>query len=218
VNLDEIVSVRLAAGGASALWEVLTAVGRQLTGAVRVVVVRGEGADFFHDMASDPGPPPPGAVSWLRRPDLIAVAAIAGRATGAGLDVAFACDLRIAAADAELALTAGAAGTEGDGTGVEPGLETVARLGDLVGAARALELALTGRRVSGLEAATIGMVNQAVRHDQLDHAVDAVVAAVLRRPRASVTQTKALLAAPEADRRRHTDDLVAGVKLASGET
>jgi enoyl-CoA hydratase/carnithine racemase len=215
VSLDEIVSVRLAAGGGSALWEALTAVGRRLTGAVRVVVVRGEGADFFHDMASDPGPPPPGAVSWLRRPDLIAVAAIAGRATGAGLDVALACDLRIAATDAELAVTPE---TAGDGTGIEPGLETVARLGDLVGAARALELALTGRRVSGLEAATIGMVNQAVRHDRLDHAVDAVVAAVLRRPRASVTQTKALLAAPEADRRRHTDDLVADVKLASGES
>jgi enoyl-CoA hydratase/carnithine racemase len=215
VNLDEIVTVRLAAGGASALWEALTAVGRRLTGAVRVVVVRGEGADFFHDTAPDPGPPPPGAISWLRRPDLIAVAAIGGRATGAGLDVALACDLRIAADDAELALTAG---TAADGAGVEPGLETVARLGDLVGAARALELALTGRRLTGFEAAAIGLVNDSMPHDRLDPAVDAAVAALVRRPRASATQVKALLAAPEAARRRHTDDLVAGVKLAAGES
>lgn len=210
---EAVVTVRLAADAAPALWEALAAVGRRLTGDVRVVVVRGQGADFFHDPAADPGPPPPGAVAWLRRPDLVAIAAIAGRANGAGLDVALACDLRIAADDAELAVAAGA-----DGATVEPGLETVARLGDLVGVARALELALTGRRVSGLEAATIGLVNQATPPDRLDHAVDAAVAALVRRSRASATQIKALLAAPEAARRRRTDELVAGITLAVSES
>lgn len=210
---EAVVTVRLAPDGAPALWEALGAVGRGLTGDVRVVVVRGHGADFFYDTAADPAPPPSGAIAWLRRPDVVAIAAIGGRANGAGLDVALACDLRIAADDAELAVAAGAAGAT-----VEPGLETVARLGELVGVARALELALTGRRVSGQEAATIGLVNHATPPDRLDHAVDAVVAALLRRSRASTTQIKALLAAPEAARRRHTDELVAGIALAASES
>jgi len=207
-----VVNVPLVADGA-ALWEALAAAGRRLTGDVRVVVVRGEGAHFFYDAPADPGPPPPGAIGWLRRPDLVAIAAIGGRASGAGLAVALACDLRIAADDAELTVAAGAGGAT-----IEPALETVARLGDLVGAARALELALTGRRVSGLEAATIGLVNQSTPPDQLDHAVDAAVAALVRRSRASATQIKALLAAPEADRRRRTDELVAGITLAVSES
>ena len=210
---EAVVTVPLVADGAPALWEALAAVGRRLTGDVRVVIVRGEGADFFYDTTADPAPPPPGAIAWLRRPDLVAIAAIRGRANGAGLDVALACDLRIATDDAELAVAAGAGGAR-----FESALETVARLGDLVGAARALELALTGRHVSGLEAATIGLVNQATPPDQLDHAVDAAVATLVRRSRASATQIKALLAAPDADRRRRTDELVAGITLAVSES
>lgn len=216
--LDEIVTVRLAVGSAGTLWDAVAAVGRRLTGDVRVVVFRGEGPDFFDETGSmaasashRAGPPGPGAVSWLRRPDLVTVAVIAGRATGAGLDVALACDIRVAADDAELAVP----------TGADPGfgldLPTVAVLREVVGAARALEIALTGRRISGREAATIGLVSLAVPGDRLDSVVDELVAAVLRRPRAVATQAKALLAASDADHRSRTDDFVAAVQLAAGE-
>ena len=43
------------------------------------------------------------AIDWLSRPDVITVASVSGRVTGAGLDVALACDLRVVADDAQLA-------------------------------------------------------------------------------------------------------------------
>jgi enoyl-CoA hydratase/carnithine racemase len=200
----EVVTVSLPGGSAPALWQALTAAGRRLTGAVRVVVLSGEAADFF-DGATVEGlhdEPPAVAVDWLGRPDLITVAAINGRATGAGLDVALACDLRIVAYEAQLAPSRSVGG--------------IARLGELMGYPRALAFLLAGEAISGRQAFVSGLANLSVESQMLDATVADMVATVLRTPREVATVAKAVLRESAADGRRSAD-LAAGVRLAANE-
>ncbi|MDP9101218.1 MAG: enoyl-CoA hydratase/isomerase family protein [Actinomycetota bacterium] len=163
----------------------LAAVGRSLTGDVRVVVVRSEGADFL-DL--------PGLVDadWLGRPDLVSVAAVHGRAAGAGFALALSCDLRLAAEDAQLCPTALSNQAASPPPG--PSLSGTAALVDLVGRSRALELMLTARRLGAREAEALGLVNLVVPRAELSGAVEDLVAALLAVPRPVATEVKALVA------------------------
>jgi enoyl-CoA hydratase len=151
----------------------------------------------------------------LRRPDLITIAAVAGRATGAGLFLSLACDLRIAVDDASFAIGDNAPAGVGFATAI--GAQGAARLADALGYPQALELVLTGRRLSGRQAAAHGLVNLAVPADALDSALADLVAAVLSTPRAAATQALALLASSGEDRRHRSEHVAAGIRLASGE-
>ena len=51
--VEQVSTVSLPGGGTTALWEALVAAGRSLTGATRLVVLRGEAADFFAGAAAD---------------------------------------------------------------------------------------------------------------------------------------------------------------------
>ncbi|HWH02032.1 MAG TPA: enoyl-CoA hydratase/isomerase family protein, partial [Pilimelia sp.] len=128
------------------------------------------------------------AFTWLRRPDLITIAAVAGPAVGAGLQLALACDLRVLAEDAELAMPEVT-------LGLVPDLGATGRLVELVGYARALELCLTGRRVHAAEADRLGLANLVVPRADLDAAVADLVAAVLAADRSAAAELKALLSA-----------------------
>jgi len=86
------------------------------------------------------------------------VAAIQGAAIGAGLAVALACDLRVAARDAKLGLNFAR-------LGIHPGMGSSWTLPRLVGPAHAGDLLLTGRLVDGAEAERMGLVNQAVERE-----------------------------------------------------
>jgi enoyl-CoA hydratase/carnithine racemase len=84
------------------------------------------------------------------------IAAIEGNVLGGGLELALACDLRVASSRARLglpevrlAVTPGAGGTQ--------------RLPRIIGPARARELILTGRVVDAAEAHRIGLVNEVVQ-------------------------------------------------------
>ncbi len=88
------------------------------------------------------------------------LAVIPGPAAGAGLSLALACDMRIAADDAKLTTAFSKIGLSGD-------LGGSYFLNYLVGAAKARELYFTGAVVRGDEAAKIGMVNRAVPAAQL---------------------------------------------------
>jgi enoyl-CoA hydratase/carnithine racemase len=217
VPADEILTLVLPATDES-LWATLTAAGRSMTGAVRLVIVRGQGADFFDGSAAwapsrlaDIS----GALGWLRRPDVITLAAIRGRATGAGLDVAMACDLRVVADDAELVpSTAMTAATTAGGLGI--GVDTIVGLGQALGYPRALEFLIAGGRLSGTQAAALGLANLAVEAGKLDAAVDDLVASVLSTPRATVTMAKAALSAADVGRPA-VDDLMSGLRLAADE-
>jgi len=88
------------------------------------------------------------------------VAAVHGAAIGAGLCVALACDLRVAARDAKLGLNFAR-------LGIHPGMGATWTLPRLVGPARAAELLFTGRTLEGAEAERIGLVNRAVAADEV---------------------------------------------------
>jgi enoyl-CoA hydratase/carnithine racemase len=92
------------------------------------------------------------AVAAITKPT---IAAIRGYCVGGGLEFALACDLRVAADDAKLGLTEVR-------RGIIPGAGGTQRLTRAVGVTKAMEMCLTGDTVSGLEAKSLGLVNNAV--------------------------------------------------------
>jgi enoyl-CoA hydratase/carnithine racemase len=93
------------------------------------------------------------------------VAAIRGVALGGGIQLAIACDLRVAGEDAELAVYE-------IRWGIIPDLGGTQRLPRLIGLGRAKELVMTGRRVGAEEALAWGLVNRVVPTDRvLDEAL-----------------------------------------------
>ncbi|MER5951091.1 enoyl-CoA hydratase/isomerase family protein [Streptomyces sp. NPDC001904] len=195
-----------------ALWRALTDAGRSLPGSVRVVVVRGEGKSFsagldrqaftpegfdgepsFIDLARGGGDvldttiaEYQDAFTWLRRSDILSVAAVQGHAIGAGFQLALSCDLRVVADDVQFSMRETSLGLVPDLTGTHP-------LVSLVGYARALEICVTGRYVHADEAVASGLANVAVPADALDAATSDLVGALLAAPRDAVIETKALL-------------------------
>src|SRR5262245_746830 len=83
------------------------------------------------------------------------IAAIRGYALGGGLELALACDIRIAGEDAQLGLTE-------VNLAIIPGGGGTQRLPRLVGRGKALEMILTGARVPAAEALRIGLVERVV--------------------------------------------------------
>jgi len=192
------------------MWGALRDISLDLPGDVRVVVVRGEGRAFSAglDLAAASGSGEASfaeltslspeacadriaeiqaAFTWLRRRDLITIAAVQGHAIGAGFQLALACDLRVLATDAQLSMAEVT-------LGLVPDLGGTKRLVALVGYARALEICVTGRRVGAAEAERIGLANLVVPPEELDAATADLVAAVLAGRRDAVIEIKALLA------------------------
>jgi enoyl-CoA hydratase len=83
------------------------------------------------------------------------IAAIRGIALGGGLELALACDIRIAGDDALLGLTE-------VNLAIIPGGGGTQRLPRLVGRGKALEMILTGQRIGAAEALRIGLVERVV--------------------------------------------------------
>jgi enoyl-CoA hydratase/carnithine racemase len=100
----------------------------------------------------------PEAIHRLEKP---VVAALPGPAAGAGLSLALACDLRIAAESAFVTTSYARLGLSGDYGGSW-------FLTRLVGTARARELYFTGERVSARECERIGIVNRVVPDAELE--------------------------------------------------
>jgi 2-(1,2-epoxy-1,2-dihydrophenyl)acetyl-CoA isomerase len=96
-------------------------------------------------------------LSYMPKPTL---AALNGFATGLGLDLALACDLRIAAERAKLAEAYISMGLVPDGGGTF-------FLPRLIGFARAAQLIFLGEPLSAAEAERMGLINRVVPNDQL---------------------------------------------------
>jgi enoyl-CoA hydratase len=141
--------------------------------AVKVVVVTGAGERAFcagADIREFLEPPTPTHFREARKrldfraemercPQPI-IAAIRGFALGGGLELALACDIRIAADDAQLGLTE-------INLAIIPGGGGTQRLPRLVGRGKALEMILTGMRVPAAEALRIGLVERVVPVSEL---------------------------------------------------
>ncbi len=97
------------------------------------------------------------AVSQIPKPT---IAAVTGYALGGGLELALACDFRVASNDAQLGLPEIL-------LGVIPGAGGTQRLARLIGSAKAKDLIFTGRFVPAIEAQSFGLVNEVVAPDQL---------------------------------------------------
>lgn len=88
------------------------------------------------------------------------IAMINGFAFGGGMELALACDFRIAAHTAVMGLTE-------TGLGIIPGAGGTQRLPRLIGEAKALELILTARRLTADEALAYGLVTRVAEADTL---------------------------------------------------
>ncbi|NNM46247.1 enoyl-CoA hydratase/isomerase family protein [Knoellia koreensis] len=97
------------------------------------------------------------AVARIPKPT---VAAITGYALGGGLELALACDFRVAAKNAKV-------GQPEILLGVIPGAGGTQRLSRLIGPAKAKDLVFSGRFVSADEALAIGLVDEVVEADEV---------------------------------------------------
>jgi methylglutaconyl-CoA hydratase len=92
-------------------------------------------------------------LAWLSSSPFPVVAALNGAALGGGLELALACDLRVAAPHALLGLPE-------TSLGIIPAAGGSQRLPRLVGLAKAMELVLLGTRLTAAEALALGLVNR----------------------------------------------------------
>jgi enoyl-CoA hydratase/carnithine racemase len=114
---------------------------------------------------------PFGCLAELSRP---VVCALSGDATGAGLELALACDIRIAAEGARFSLPELSMGMLPLGGGLQ-------RLARLVGRGKALQLALTGEEIEAGEALRIGLVSGVMPGERLMAEAQAIASRIAER-------------------------------------
>lgn len=140
---------------------------------VKCVVITGEGDRAFSagaDVTMFPKATPVKAEEFSRMGQMVfgkieemskpVIAAINGFALGGGLELALACDFRIAAEHAEL-------GSPEINLGLIPGWGGTQRLVRIVGLAKAKEMVMLGTRVKAEEALKIGLVHKVVHYEKL---------------------------------------------------
>ena len=162
---------------------------------VRVVVVRGAGGKAFSaggDLAEFLTLAPADLEQWgdtltaaerCRKP---VVAAIDGFAMGAGLELALACDMRIATHRSEFAFPEVR-------LGMIPGSGGTQRAMRLIGMTRAKLFMMTGRRINAEQAEAWGLITEAVADSALDEATNAIVGELAERPPLAVRTLKTVL-------------------------
>ena len=133
----------------------------------------------------------------------VTLAEIGGTALGGGLELALACDLRIAAAEAKLGLPEVT-------LGLIPGAGGTQRLTRLVGRGLANRFILTGEVVDGMTAERLGLVQWCWPHAELASRATEVARRIATLPRAAVAAAKRCIAvAGESGRGGFSDELEA---------
>jgi enoyl-CoA hydratase/carnithine racemase len=120
------------------------------------------------------------AVEQVRVP---VIAAINGFAFGGGMELALACDLRIASSNAIMGLTE-------TSLAIIPGAGGTQRLPRIVGIAKAKELIFTARRIDAKTALEIGLVNRVVEPAELVPAVMELAREIAKNGPIGVAQAK----------------------------
>ena len=162
---------------------------------VRVVIVRGAGGKAFSaggDVAEFLTLAAADLEMWgdtltsaerFRKP---VVAAIDGYTMGAGLELAVACDFRIATLRSEFAFPEVR-------LGMIPGSGGTQRALRLIGMTRAKLFMMTGQRITAERAEAWGLITQAVANDKLDEAVDALAGELAERAPLALRTLKMVL-------------------------
>jgi enoyl-CoA hydratase/carnithine racemase len=168
---------------------------------VRCIVIAG-GDDYFaagadiKAMRDRPLESPASSASAEFWPQMAAVqtpliAAVSGYALGGGCELALLCDMIVASETAEF-------GQPEIMIGIIPGGGGTQRLARIMGKQRAMELVLTGRRISAEEAYRFGLVNQVTKKKEwLDKAVELAQVVARRAPIAAALAKQAVLAADD---------------------
>jgi enoyl-CoA hydratase/carnithine racemase len=123
------------------------------------------------------------AYTWLADAPYPTIAAMRGYALGGGLQLALACDLRIAARGTKLALPE-------HKYGLLPDLGGTYWLPRIVGPAKAKELIFTGETIDAEEAHRIGLVNRLVDDGELEAAATALAETIAGQPPIAVRGSK----------------------------
>jgi enoyl-CoA hydratase/carnithine racemase len=149
---------------------------------VHVIVLRGNGEKFFSaganiQMLSSVTPRfkyffclhANETLSRFEQTPKLIIAALNGHTVGGGLEIAMACDIRIARKDS------GRIGLPEVALGVLPGTGGTQRLTRIIGKARAIELMTTGRSLAFEEALDMGLINDIYESTDADEFVQQVI-------------------------------------------
>ena len=187
-NFEMIVELRSALGHAATDSQVCCVV---LTGAgssfcaghdiTEMLAVQGQGVSYQEHLKQTYNP----LILQIRRLEKPVIAAINGPVAGAGLGVALACDLRVAA---ETALfTVGFTGI-----GLVPDSAVSLLLPALIGLGRATEFTFTNQPINSAQALEWGMVNQVVSENRLAGVAKRLAAGLATGPTGAYGLTKRL--------------------------
>lgn len=194
-----------------AMWREMADLGASLVDdpqGIRALVVIGEGRAFSSGidtsvftggdddgLATMPGPTThddptvdmilrtQAAYSWLDAAPFATIAAMRGFALGAGLQLALACDVRVAARGTKVGLLEFK-------YGIMPDLGGTQRLPRLVGPGKAKEMIFTAAKIDAEEAFRIGLVEQLVDDAELDDAAAALATRIAGQPPLAVQGAK----------------------------
>jgi len=114
------------------------------------------------------------------------IASIHGAALGGGLELAMACHMRIVTKDAQLGLPELT-------LGIIPGFAGTQRLPQFVGMAKAYEMILSGRPITGQAAAEKGLANIAVAEDELESTTASLAKSIAAKSKPSIESVMALI-------------------------
>lgn len=135
-----------------------------------------------------PGPtglqPLPDMLVRLSRAPVVSIAAIRGRATGVGSELALACDMRFASREKAILSHFEV------GAGVVPGGGPMARLPRLMGRGRALEVLLGADDIPGDLAERYGYVNRSFPDSELDAFVESLATRIASFDKRAISETK----------------------------
>jgi 2-oxoglutaroyl-CoA hydrolase len=114
------------------------------------------------------------------------IAALRGYVLGVGLELALACDFRLAAEGTQL-------GFPEVTIGMIPGSGGTQRLARLIGVGRAKDVIMRGRRIDAAEALALGLVTEVVPSNELDAAVARLMEELSRHSSLALAMAKRVL-------------------------
>jgi enoyl-CoA hydratase/carnithine racemase len=169
---------------------------------VRVVVFDSAVDDYFlnhsdfiaklEDLTSMPAgptglPPWPDFLVRLTRAPVASIALIRGRATGNGSEITLACDMSFASREKAILSQWEV------GVGMIPGGGPMARLPQLIGRNRAMEVLLSSEDIRGEQAEAYGYVNRALPDAELDAFVEALATRIAKFDKWAIANVKRLV-------------------------